>query len=238
MENLPLREVRWGVPDAFVAIIGSVIIAVGVGVVLVVTDFPLEVAILIGAGAPWLALAGWPLWATRGGSRGRGNGARIDLGIALSWSDVGWGALFGFAGLFAGGIGAVITAAIVGDFSSAAGEAAAELTNTSSFISLFIFAVMIAVGAPIVEELAFRGLLFNSLRKRGVGAIVTVLITAAVFTLFHFEPVRILVLLPIGITLGLARLKGKSLGAPMVAHGINNLPAAVALLIGLPEVTP
>jgi membrane protease YdiL (CAAX protease family) len=29
-----------------------------------------------------------------------------------------------------------------------------------------------------------------------------------------------------------------SLGAPIVAHMVNNGPAAVALLIGIPEVTP
>jgi membrane protease YdiL (CAAX protease family) len=90
----------------------------------------------------------------------------------------------------------------------------------------------------VVEEIAFRGMLFGALRKRGINPIWVVVITAVAFSLFHLEPTRILVLLPIGITLGLARWKTDGLGAPIVAHMVNNLPAAVFLLIDAPGVTP
>lgn len=228
---------RWGLIDAVIALAGFGIVTLAVGLPLWYFNAPLEILILVGGTAPWLMLGGWPIIATRL----RGNGARIDLGIILRWSDVGWGVLFGVAGLIAAAFGAVITTYFVGDFNSTAGEAALALKESSSFAALFVFAIMIAVGAPVVEELAFRGLLYGSLRKMGkagLHSIWVILITAVAFALFHLEPTRFLVLFPIGVALGLARWKTQGLGAPMVAHLVNNLPAAVFLLIGTAEVTP
>ena len=93
---------------------------------------------------------------------------------------------------------------------------------------------MVMVGAPIVEELFFRGLFFAALRKRGVGAVLTILITGAVFAGFHFEPTRFFVLLPTGLVLGWVRWKTGSTGASMVAHGLVNAPGALLLLVGCP----
>lgn len=233
-EGLPLKWPRWGVWDAVIAVAGFVILTAAISLPLFILDAPIAIVVLVGGTVPWLMLAGWPLFITWR----KGNGARIDLGLILRWSDVGWGLLFGFAGLFMAGIGALITTLIIGDFTSAAGDAALAIQESSPFAALFLFAVVIAVGAPVVEELAFRGLLFGSLRKRGISPAWVVVITALAFALFHLEPSRILVLLPIGITLGLARWKTNGLGAPMIAHLVNNLPAAMFLLIGSPEMTP
>lgn len=225
---------RWGIWDAVIAIGGFFLVTAIVAVPLIVFNAPMAVLVLVGGTAPWLMLAGWPVFITWR----KGNGARVDLGLILRWSDIGWGVVFGIAGLFLAGIGAAITTLIVGDFNAAAGEAALALSESSSFAAIFAFAVVIAVGAPVVEEIAFRGILFGALRKRGISPIWVVVITAVIFALFHLEPTRILVLLPIGVTLGLARWKTEGLGAPMVAHLVNNLPAAVFLLIGAPVVTP
>jgi Predicted metal-dependent membrane protease len=140
--------------------------------------------------------------------------------------------------LFLAGIIALITQAIAGDFSSAAGD--------------------VAFGPPTVRSVLdaghlrgddhgrgtdrggdrFRGMLFNSLRKKGLGAVWTIIITAVVFSAFHFEPIRFFLLLPIGLVYGWVRWKTGSLGAAMVAHGVNNAPAALVVLLGVPEVTP
>ena len=91
---------------------------------------------------------------------------------------------------------------------------------------------------PIVEEIAFRGMVFNSVRKRGLGALWTILISAVLFAAFHLEPIRFFILLPIGVLYGWLRWRTGALGAPIIAHMVNNGPAAVVLLLGLPEVTP
>lgn len=225
---------RWGLWDAVVCLVGAQILGLVVGLVLFAISAPIGVLIIVGSAAPWLLLAGWPLYAT---SRW-GNGPRIDLDLRLSWSDVRWGVLAGLVGLFFAAIIAAITTLIVGDFTSLAAEAAEELVDSASFASLFVFALMLMVGAPIAEELAFRGLLFGALQRRGVGAAWTIIITAVVFAAFHFEPTRFFVLLAPGLVFGFVRWKTGSLGAAMVAHGVNNAPAAVFLLVGMPEVTP
>jgi membrane protease YdiL (CAAX protease family) len=211
--GIPLIPPRWGIPDALVTIGLSVVFAVIVGVIALALDLPLGVAVIGGIVGPWIGLLGWPLLATRL----RGNGPRIDLGLRLTWSDVGQG--------------------VVGEFNSAAGEVALELQDEGT-LAMLAFALAVMVGAPIVEEVAFRGMVYNSVRKRGLGAVWTILISAVAFAAFHLEPVRFFILLPIGVLYGWLRWKTGALGAPIIAHMVNNGPAAVVLLLGLPEVTP
>jgi len=229
-----LRAPRWGLGSAALTLVGAIVLGILAALPLIALDAPLAVTAIVGTLFPWVALAGWPLFVTRW----KGNGPRIDLGFRLTWSDVGWGVLAGFVGLLFAGIVALITQAIAGDFSSAAGDVALELRDDGPFWTLLLFAVMIMVGAPIVEEIAFRGLLFNALRKKGVGTVLTIVISAVAFSAFHFEPIRFFLLLPIGLVYGWVRWKTGSLGAAMVAHGVNNAPAALVLLVGIPEVTP
>lgn len=224
---------RWGIPDAVITILLSVLLALAAGGASLVLDLPLGVAVIAGIVAPWIGLAGWPLLATSW----RGNGPRIDLGLRLTWSDVGLGAVVGIAGLLIAGVAALITQGVAGDFNSAAGEIALELQEEGTG-AMFAFAVAVMVGAPIVEEIAFRGMVFNSVRKRGLGALWTILISAVLFAAFHLEPIRFFILLPIGVLYGWLRWRTGALGAPIIAHMVNNGPAAVVLLLGLPEVTP
>lgn len=230
----PLRQPRWGLWDVLITIVLTLVIALGAGALLVVLDAPTSVEVILGTAAPWIALAGWPILATRW----RGNGPRIDLGLRLTWPDVGWGALAGFAGLILAGIAAVITQFFVPDVTSNAAEAADALQSSAGKLPAVVFAAMVMVGAPMVEELFFRGLFFAALRKRGVGTVLTVLITGVVFAGFHFEPLRFFVLLPSGIVLGIVRARTGSTGASMVAHGLINAPGAIVLLTGLPDMSP
>jgi len=231
--GVPLVAPRWGIPDALITIALSVVLAVIAGVVALVWDLPLGIAVIAGIVAPWIGLLGWPLLCTRL----RGNGPRIDLGLRLTWSDVGLGVGVGFLGLLFAGVIALLTQGVVGEFNSAAGEIALELQDEGT-LAMFAFAVAVMVGAPIVEEIAFRGMVFNSLRKRGLSAVWTIAVTALIFAAFHLEPVRFFILLPIGVLYGWLRWRTGALGAPIIAHMVNNGPAAVVLLLGLPEVTP
>jgi membrane protease YdiL (CAAX protease family) len=232
-EGRVLRPPRWGLFDVVWTLIAAVVIGLGVGSALYVVDAPVGVQILVGVVTPWIALAGWPLFVTAW----RGNGPRIDLGLSLTWSDTGWGALAGMSGLMLAGIAALITRLFVPDLNSTAGEVAGQLEDTSSRLSVTIFAAIVMVGAPIVEELFFRGLFFAALRKRGVNAVLTIIITGVVFAGFHFEPTRFFVLLPTGLLLGWVRWKTGSTGSSMVAHGLVNAPGAILLLVGVPGVT-
>jgi membrane protease YdiL (CAAX protease family) len=176
---------------------------------------------------PWIGLAGWPILATRL----KGLGPIHDLRLRLSLRDIGYGILAGLAGLVVATIVANVQEQVTGhDISSNAGNLF-DSVDKANPVPLLIFAVLAGVGAPIVEEIAFRGLLFGALEKRGLSTVWCVLISAVSFVLFHLEPTRILVLLPIALSLAIVRARTGSTGSSIVAHMTNNIPAAIALAI-------
>ena len=234
IDTPPVKAARWGLWDVLITLGGALLLGVAAALLMGALSAPLALQVLVGGMAPWLALAGWPLFITSV----RGNGPRIDLSLSLSWRDAGSGLVGGVIAIIAALVVALATAAIFGEFNSAAGDVGAEVAALGSYWLLIAFGLMIAVGAPIVEELAFRGLFFAALRKHGEGPVLSVVITAVAFALFHLEPARLGVLFTIGLVLGIVRLRTGSLGASMVAHGVVNAPAAVFLVIGLPGVAP
>lgn len=222
-----LMPTSWGVVDAVVAAVGAFVVALLVAVLLqTVGLLGTGIGLVIAATVPWLAMAGWPLWAT---SR-FGNGPVLDLGMRLTTSDVGIGIAAGVAALVLGTIAAYLTRLVAGDFESAAGEAALEAASNGGRWPLIVFAVLVVVGAPFVEELLFRGLLWAGLRRRGWGALATGVTTTVVFALFHFEITRLAVLLVIGGVLAFVRYRTEGLGACMTAHAVNNIPGAIAIV--------
>lgn len=233
-EGRALRPPRWGLWDVLIGLAGTVLIAAVTIAILLIADAPLATEVLVGTTAPWIFLAGWPLLVTRL----RGNGPRMDLGLRLTWPDTGWAVLAGVVALVLAGLTALGMQQIDPELTSAAGEAATMLEQQSGRAAIVAFAVLVLVGAPVVEELFFRGLFFSALRKRGVGSVLTIVITAVAFAGFHLEPMRFLILLPSGLVLGWVRWKTGSTGAAMVTHGVINAPGAIALLVGVPDVSP
>jgi membrane protease YdiL (CAAX protease family) len=226
--GLPLRPTAWTAWDALWATLASVVLANIVALGLILAGRDLDSGwILAAVAAPWIALAGWPILVTLR----RGNGPDVDLGLRVRWPDVGRGLAGGAAAFGAGLLATFITISVIGDFGSAAGDQAQELADTSGPIVLLLFALMVVAGAPIAEELTFRGLLWSGLAKRGVRPWIAVLVSAAAFALIHFEPERLLVLLTIGSVLGMVRWWTGSLGACIVAHAANNAPGALGILV-------
>ncbi|MDQ1250169.1 MAG: protease family protein [Actinomycetota bacterium] len=224
----PVKPAGWGIPDfviTFFLWIFFSTVAVGISALLFgdpeVTSGP---GIMLALSMPWIGLAGWPLLV----SWWKGNGPVIDFGLTARVSDLLWGVAYGLIALVCAAIIAAITTAIFGDFDSAAGEIGASL---DSLPLLLLFGVLVGLGAPIVEELAFRGLLFGALAKRGLAPWLSIGISALVFSSFHFEPIRIPLLLSTGIVLGIARYHRRSTTVPIIAHMVNNVPAAIALVL-------
>lgn len=225
---------RWGLFDVVITLVMTIVLVIIASVVLELANASFAVIVIVGSLVSWIGLAGWPILA----AKYRGNGARIDYNIRFTPSDIGWGVIGGFVGLILAGLAAGLTMLIVGDFNSAAGVAAEQLVQETDVLYWIIFGLLLMVGAPIAEELAFRGLFFGALINRGMRPTWVIIITAAVFALFHFEPQRMLVLFVAGLTFGFVRYRSGSLGAAMIAHGVNNAPAAVYVMFGMPEVTP
>jgi membrane protease YdiL (CAAX protease family) len=179
--------------------------------------------LIIAFSAPWLALAGWPILATML----KGNGPKLDLGLIAPRTHLRLGFIAGLASLIIASLMAVIVTQFTGPLSSAVGDVG--LNQTGIVLVLFVFMAMF--GAPIVEEIAFRGMLYGALAKAHINEHLVVVITALVFALFHFEPKRFLILFVIGIVLGEVRRRTGSTSAAIVAHIVNNAPAAIYILV-------
>ena len=79
----------------------------------------------------------------------------------------------------------------------------------------------VAVVAPIVEELIFRGLIFNGFRKNYNG-FVAVFMSALLFSLFHLNPWQMPATFVLGLLLGWLMLRTNNILVAIIGHSINN----------------
>jgi membrane protease YdiL (CAAX protease family) len=87
--------------------------------------------------------------------------------------------------------------------------------------------LLLAVLAPLVEELVFRGLLYGWLAGRW-GKRVGWIASSLAFAIAHTEPAHIILVLPLGLLFGWLRQRTDSLLPSIVAHIANNGLALVA----------
>jgi membrane protease YdiL (CAAX protease family) len=220
-----LRIPTWGMGDAVISLVGAIGLSLVVSLALMSQNIDPENGwgLIIAFSAPWLAMAGWPIIATSI----KGNGPKIDLGLIAPRTHLRLGFVAGLVSLAIASLVAIIVTQFTGPLSSTAGD----IGVNQSGIVLVIFVLMAMFGAPIVEEIAFRGLLFGALLKAHVNEHLVVVITALVFALFHFEPKRFFILFAIGMILGEVRRRTGSTSAAIVAHAVNNIPAALFILV-------
>jgi membrane protease YdiL (CAAX protease family) len=166
----------------------------------------------------------------------RGNGPRVDLRLQWSWRGVGFGVLFGIAGLFVTIPAALLWSAVVGeDANSAAGLVFGEARGTWAW-AMAVFALIVIV-APICEEIVYRGLLWGALEQRW-GRWAAFGVTTVVFSVAHLELTRTPLLLVVAIPIGLARLYSDNLSASIVAHQVTNLLPGVVLMFTVAGALP
>jgi len=87
--------------------------------------------------------------------------------------------------------------------------------------------LVMAVLAPLAEELVFRGLLYGWLDGRW-GATVAWAVSSLLFAAAHAEPAHVVLVLPLGLWFGFLRWRSGSLWPSLVAHIVNNGMAVVA----------
>ncbi len=80
----------------------------------------------------------------------------------------------------------------------------------------------VAVIAPIVEELIFRGIILQGLR-RNYNSFVAVFMSALLFALYHLNPWQFPATFILGLLLGAIVLKTNSVVLSILGHSINNL---------------
>jgi membrane protease YdiL (CAAX protease family) len=108
-------------------------------------------------------------------------------------------------------------------------ENAKDLVDRASGGSMVLLVLMVCVGAPLVEELVYRGLLQGSFAAR-VNHVPAWLAASALFALVHFRPVEYPGLLVIGLVCGACALATGRLGMAIACHiGFNVTGLLLAL---------
>lgn len=188
-------------------------------------DRPLLVAMFIGALIyGFSALATFVLIVRRGRGSWREIGFRAPPLVALLVTPL----------LFIGQMTALLVTnlaltSVLGEFQNPQVGALTDPRGFSwiNFAAVFVVAAIIA---PIVEELLFRGLLYQWLRKHG-GVALAVPGSAALFAVVHFIPVLLPALFVVGIVLALAFEWSKSLWVTITLHAMQNALGVIAIFV-------
>jgi membrane protease YdiL (CAAX protease family) len=185
--------------------------------------------LLFGEIGLWCALGGTCVLVSRRYGTGR---LSDDFGFRLKPIDLAIG--------FVAFVACVIAAGIVGGVfahTSFRGSNTGIITRQKgNQVGEAVVAAIAAVGAPVFEELFFRGFLRRALQTT-LGWVGAVFAQAACFGLVHFQPGQGLGAVSIiagtatlGLVLGLVAHATGRLGAGMVAHGMFNLAVTLTIL--------
>jgi hypothetical protein len=222
---------RWGLGDAAVGLLvgwvaTAVVVAIWAGASGEKNANPTLGALAAGEAALWLGLLGAPIWASR--TKGAGSLAK-DFGFAFRWTDAPLGLI---AGLLCQYVLVWLVYLPLRQFVSQHDLEAPvrQVTDNAHGVSYFILTVVVVVGAPIVEELFFRGLVLRSLQRR-FGDAWAVVGSAVVFGVAHFELLQLPALVALGLVLGIMAVRTRRLGLGIFTHAGFNLVTMIALAV-------
>lgn len=108
---------------------------------------------------------------------------------------------------------------------------ASDLVDVARGGWIFLLALVVIVGAPIVEEIVYRGVVQPGL-VASWGRTVGILATAALFAAIHMQPVELPGLFVFALVLGWARHSTGTIGLSIVTHmAFNATGLALVVLL-------
>jgi uncharacterized protein len=221
-----MNKVQWGIPSAVFSLVFTILVALAVAQFTTeILKLPPAQSLLWSLTAQTLTLLLVPFYI----SYKKGNGPKHDFGLQLRKSDIKIGIGYGFFILVVALVIATVQMSLTGEFTSAAATASAIFNESWELLLVFIF--LVAIVGPFVEEVAFRGMWFTALERKFNNQKIAIVGSAIVFSLIHLEIERVFLIFITGLILGYLRSKTRSLGAPIIAHMVNNTPGALGFLI-------
>lgn len=190
-------------------------------------ELPLSLVAVSQAGL-WIGLLGVPVVVTRL----KGRGLVADLGLRARWADLWRG----------GGIGALLQLVALPllywpildlldrDSSDLEGPARELTDRAAGPLGVLLLVLIVGVGAPIVEEIFYRGLFQRALLKRGLPPAAAIGINAVVFGLSHLQLLQFPALVLFGAVAGVLAHRSGRLGPAITAHIAFNMVTVIALL--------
>lgn len=232
----PARPRRWGLGDVVLGFaIGLLGAQLVVAAILAATDrtleqydeLPLSLVALAQLGL-WAGLLGAPILATHV----KGNGVVADLHLRVVPRDMWRGA----------GVGVVVQLVAIPllywpilelldrDVSDLEGPAREMTDRAAGPIGVLLLVLIVGVGAPIVEEIFYRGLFQGALLKRGLPPAAAIAINASVFGLSHGQVLQLPALVLFGAAAGILAYRSGRLGPAITAHVAFNMVTVISLL--------
>lgn len=203
------------------AIVGSLVLAATGDDEL--DDVPMTLYALVQA-SQWVGFVGVPVLA----SRLKGYGIVRDFGARMEARDVPAGLLIGVAlQLVMVPLVSWPWVELLGRDTDELEQRARDLTDRASGIGLVALALVVVVGAPLAEELFFRGLTLRSLMRR-VGVPAAIVLSSALFAATHFDLLSFPALFVFGVVMALLVRRTDRLGLAWWAHiGFNATTIAI-----------
>jgi len=227
-------DVRWGLGDAALGFLFANVLAIllapvaywatGQSLDTETNRVPLSTVALM-----QVPYSGFMLVAAVVASRRKGHGPVADFRIWMRWTDVPLGAVLGVVTQYAATLlylplvrWDVITTEEIE-------RPARELTDRAHGAGVVLLVLMVALVAPVVEEIFFRGLVLRSIERR-TGANWAIVVSAALFGAAHLEPLQFPALFVFGLVAAVLTTRTGRLGPAIWAHVAFNSVAVVNLV--------
>ena len=111
-------------------------------------------------------------------------------------------------------------------------ETSIGLSSMFTSSSMIVAIIVVGIAPAICEEAVFRGVFFNAIWNKTHGKWIPILVTAAVFGLFHGSIIRFFPTFLLGIVLGYLVYETNNMLYNVMFHAINNI-IPVLVLYGL-----
>ncbi len=224
----------WGLADvalAFVFIVFAIIVGGIVGALLALIEdnasdswpvYAIAAAIAFQQLGQWM----WPVIV----SKTKGLGLREDWKLRFEPMDLLRGLGLAVTCVVASGVLSQLMTWIVGLPDSANASNTGVLTDNDDSLWVIGIILLVTIGAPLSEELLFRGLILRIFEKH-FGTVLAVAGSTLLFTLPHWQGgatfdetmVLLAAIAGVGAVLGIGAIKFGSLGPPIIGHMIFNV---------------
>jgi uncharacterized protein len=226
---------RWGLGDVILGLVVGLVLSSALAGIWLGASGDEDLSIggrAFGQMGLWIGLVGSVVLATR--RKGSGSLA-VDFAWAFRWVDIPLGVAVGIGAqlVIIPGV-AILLRPLLGE--PEVSGPVKELVAEASGVGVAVLILIAVVGAPLVEELFFRGLLLRSIEKR-LGVLWAIVGSSVFFGLAHPQdlPAKAQIMIIVALAafaaaLAIVAVKARRLGASIIAHATFNLISlAVAL---------
>lgn len=223
------QEQKWGIRHVVYGLllgqVSTILAIVAIGLIdqdIDLEDPSLEITAILQS-ALWIGTLGIPLW--------------LYCSKGVSWRQFGWrfkrsdifkGLLIGLGTQIAAGLLYLPLYVIFDDIDVS--EPAKELVDKATGLGVFLLFLVVVVGAPVVEEIFYRGLTLKAFEKK-MGGRLALVASSLLFAVAHLQFVQFPALFLFGFVAAYLARKYDRLGRAVWAHVGFNATTVIALLL-------